>query len=34
VAEAALRLAAKRTVVVVEPEKIMSWDHRKLGGVY
>jgi PPOX class probable F420-dependent enzyme len=34
VSEAARRLAAKRTVVVVEPEKIMSWDHRKLAGVY
>lgn len=26
--------AAKRLVVVVEPVEIVSWDHRKLGGVY
>jgi|SRR5579885_2379389 len=26
--------AAKRIVVVVNPVKIVSWDHRKLGGVY
>jgi PPOX class probable F420-dependent enzyme len=31
---AAKMMAAKRTVVVVKPEKIVSWDHRKLGGVY
>jgi PPOX class probable F420-dependent enzyme len=30
--QAAARMAAKRTAVVVKPEKIMSWDHRKLGG--
>ena len=28
------RFASKNTAVVVEPEKIASWDHRKLGGVY
>jgi hypothetical protein len=27
-------MAAKRTAVVVKPEKIVSWDHRKLGGTY
>jgi PPOX class probable F420-dependent enzyme len=32
--EAARRLAAKRSVAVIKPEKIMSWDHRKLGGSY
>lgn len=32
--EAARVLAAKRTAVVVKPEKIVSWDHRKLGGTY
>lgn len=32
--EAARVLAAKRTAVVVKPEKIVSWDHRKLGGSY
>jgi hypothetical protein len=26
--------AAKRIAVVVEPVKITSWDHRKLGGGY
>jgi PPOX class probable F420-dependent enzyme len=26
--------AAKRIAVVVEPMEIVSWDHRKLGGVY
>lgn len=25
-------MAAKRVVVVVHPEKVMSWDHTKLGG--
>jgi len=28
------RLAAKNTAVVVEPEKIATWDHTKLGGAY
>ncbi|MFQ5555187.1 MAG: pyridoxamine 5'-phosphate oxidase family protein [Acidimicrobiia bacterium] len=28
------RFAPKNTAVVVEPVKITSWDHRKLGGVY
>ncbi len=27
-------MGSKRAVVVVEPEKVVSWDHRKLGGVY
>jgi PPOX class probable F420-dependent enzyme len=26
--------AAKRLVVIVEPVEVVSWDHRKLGGVY
>ena len=26
--------AAKRIVVLVEPAEVVSWDHRKLGGVY
>lgn len=26
--------AAKRVVVVVEPDRVVSWDHRKLGGAY
>lgn len=31
---AAKMLSQKRTAVVVKPEKIVSWDHRKLGGRY
>ena len=30
--QAAAHMAAKRTAVIVEPEKVISWDHRKLGG--
>lgn len=33
-AEAAAATAAKRVAVRVEPERIASWDHRKLGGAY
>ena len=29
-AQAAAHMAAKRTAVVVEPHKMVSWDHRKL----
>lgn len=32
--EAAKHMAAKRTAVVVHPDKVVSWDHTKLGGVY
>lgn len=32
--ESARRVAAKRCVVKVRPDKIYSWDHSKLGGVY
>ncbi len=28
------RYADKNTVVVVEPERVASWDHRRLGGSY
>ena len=28
------RFAAKNTAVVVEPIKVISWDHTKLGGAY
>ena len=28
------RIAEKNTAVVVEPIKVISWDHRKLGGAY
>jgi len=27
-------MSKKKTVIRVKPEKVMSWDHRKLGGVY
>ena len=32
--QAAARMAAKRTAVVVESKKVVSWDHRKLSGGY
>ena len=28
------RYAAKNTAVIVEPVRVISWDHRKLGGAY
>jgi PPOX class probable F420-dependent enzyme len=28
------RFAAKNTAVIVHPERVVSWDHTKLGGVY
>ena len=28
------RFASKNTAVVVEPEKMVTWDHTKLGGAY
>jgi PPOX class probable F420-dependent enzyme len=28
------RFAAKNTGVIVEPEQVVSWDHRKLAGAY
>ena len=31
---AARILSQKRTAVVVKPERIVSWDHRRLGGRY
>ncbi len=30
--QAAKRMATKRSAVVVKGEKVVSWDHRKLGG--
>jgi PPOX class probable F420-dependent enzyme len=27
-------MGAKRVVIVVKPEKVVSWDHSKLGGAY
>jgi PPOX class probable F420-dependent enzyme len=34
VAAAAIQMAAKRTAVEVVPDKVVSWDHTKLGGAY
>lgn len=31
---AAKHMAAKRSAVIVKPDKIASWDHRKLAGKY
>jgi PPOX class probable F420-dependent enzyme len=33
-AAAAKMMSLKRTAVVVKPERIVSWDHRRLGGRY
>jgi PPOX class probable F420-dependent enzyme len=32
--ETTTRVASKRTAVLVRPRRIVSWDHRKLGGTY
>lgn len=32
--EAVAVMGAKRTAVIVEAERVVSWDHRKLGGTY
>jgi len=34
VREGVLASARKRCVIRVQPESVVSWDHRKLGGVY
>ena len=34
VREGVQAMGAKRVVVVVKPEKVLSWDHSKLGGAY
>jgi PPOX class probable F420-dependent enzyme len=34
VREAVRGTAPKRTAILIRPERILSWDHRKLGGVY
>jgi PPOX class probable F420-dependent enzyme len=34
VREGVRAMGAKRVVVVVKPEKVVSWDHSKLGGAY
>jgi len=32
--QAAQMLMNKRSAVVIHPERIVSWDHSKLGGTY
>ena len=32
--DVARMMASKRTAVVVKAERVVTWDHRKLGGVY
>ena len=27
-------MVPKKTAIVIKPEKVMSWDHTKLGGIY
>ncbi len=27
-------MAPKKTAILIKPEKVMSWDHTKLGGIY
>ena len=34
VLEGVRAMSAKRVVIVVKPEKVLSWDHSKLGGAY
>jgi hypothetical protein len=34
VREGVRAMGRKRVVIVVEPEKTVSWDHSKLGGNY
>jgi O6-methylguanine-DNA--protein-cysteine methyltransferase len=30
----AAAMANKRFGIVIEPERVVSWDHNKLGGIY
>ena len=34
VREGVRAMGAKRVVIVVKPDKVLSWDHSKLGGAY
>jgi PPOX class probable F420-dependent enzyme len=34
VREGVRAMGAKRVVIVVKPQKVLSWDHSKLGGAY
>ena len=33
-AKVVAKTAAKRVCILVRPERVVSWDHRKLGGTY
>ena len=33
-AEVVQKTAAKRVCIVIKPERVVSWDHRKVGGTY
>jgi nitroimidazol reductase NimA-like FMN-containing flavoprotein (pyridoxamine 5'-phosphate oxidase superfamily) len=33
-AKAVAKTAAKRVCILLKPERVVSWDHRKLGGTY
>jgi hypothetical protein len=32
--KASLSMAPKKTAILIRPEKIVSWDHSKLDGIY
>ncbi|MEE2674313.1 MAG: pyridoxamine 5'-phosphate oxidase family protein [Myxococcota bacterium] len=32
--KATASMASKKTAILIKPEKVMSWDHTKLGGIY
>ena len=32
--KAVASMVAKKTAILIKPERVMSWDHTKLGGVY
>lgn len=32
--DALTQMSAKRLAIVIEPDEVVSWDHRKLGGTY
>ncbi len=32
--KASLEMTPKKTAILIRPEKVVSWDHTKLGGIY
>jgi len=32
--KASKSMAPKKTAILIKPDRVMSWDHTKLGGVY